>query len=113
VKTHQQYFWRHCLECHEASKHHLLKFGSFSYWFDKPCFTTEGRLAAVLIIPSLGVPNWSIIYINKFSGAIAGEKEDFCKGSLSRTIFYFFLFCFILFLLASFYQKYKKNYLPL
>jgi hypothetical protein len=27
VKTHQQYFWRHCLECHEASKHHLLKFG--------------------------------------------------------------------------------------
>jgi hypothetical protein len=27
VKTHQQYFWRHCLECREASKHHLLKFG--------------------------------------------------------------------------------------
>jgi hypothetical protein len=27
VKRHQQVFWRHCLECHEASKHHLLKFG--------------------------------------------------------------------------------------
>jgi hypothetical protein len=27
-------------------------------------FTTEGRLAAVLIIHSLGVPNWSVIYIN-------------------------------------------------
>jgi hypothetical protein len=27
-------------------------------------FTTEGRLAVVLIIPSLGVPNWSVIYIN-------------------------------------------------
>jgi hypothetical protein len=27
-------------------------------------FTTEGRLAAVLIIPYLGVPNWSVIYIN-------------------------------------------------
>jgi hypothetical protein len=27
VKTHQQYSWRHCLECHEASKHYLLKFG--------------------------------------------------------------------------------------
>jgi hypothetical protein len=26
----------------------LLKFGSFSYWFDKPWFQTEGRLAAVL-----------------------------------------------------------------
>jgi hypothetical protein len=38
VKTHQQYSWRHCPECHEASKHHLLKFGSFSYWFDKPWF---------------------------------------------------------------------------
>jgi hypothetical protein len=27
-------------------------------------FTTEGRLAAMLITPSLGVPNWSVIYIN-------------------------------------------------
>jgi hypothetical protein len=76
-------------------------------------FTTEGRLAAVLIIPSLGVPNWSVIYIyqhrtiNKFSGAVAGEEEDFCKGRLSCTIFT--LFCFILFLLASFYQKYEKK----
>jgi hypothetical protein len=25
---------------------------------------TEGRLAAVLITPSLGIPNWSVIYIN-------------------------------------------------
>jgi hypothetical protein len=76
-------------------------------------FTTEERLAAVLIKPSLGVPNWSVIYINavtinKFSGTVAGEEEDFCMGSLARTIFYNFLFCFILFLLASFYQKYKK-----
>jgi hypothetical protein len=27
-------------------------------------FITEGRLVAVLITPSLGVPNWSVIYIN-------------------------------------------------
>jgi hypothetical protein len=40
----------------------LLKFGSFSYWFDKPWFHTEGRLAAVLITPSLGVSNWAGIY---------------------------------------------------
>jgi hypothetical protein len=26
--------WRPCPKCHKASKHHLLKFGSFSYWFD-------------------------------------------------------------------------------
>jgi hypothetical protein len=36
------------------------------------------------------------------------EKEDFCKGSLSRPIFYFVIILLILFLLASFYQKYKK-----
>jgi hypothetical protein len=40
----------------------LLKFGSFSYWFDKPWFHTEGRLAAMLITPSLGVSNWAVIY---------------------------------------------------
>jgi hypothetical protein len=86
---------------------------AFSYWFDKPRFLTEGILAVVLITPSLGVPNWSVIYINtaqqsSFSGAVAGEKEDFCKGSFTRTSFTLFLFCFTLFLLASFYQKYKK-----
>jgi hypothetical protein len=37
---------------------------AFSYWFDKPWFITEGKFAAMLIIPSLGVPNWSVIYIN-------------------------------------------------
>jgi hypothetical protein len=40
----------------------LLKFGSFSYRFDKPWFHSEGRLAAVLITPSLGVSNWAVIY---------------------------------------------------
>jgi hypothetical protein len=69
---------------------------AFSYWSDKPWFLTEGKLAAVLITPSLGVPNWSVIYIintapsSKFSGAVAGEKEDFCKGSFARTSFTLF-----------------------
>jgi hypothetical protein len=59
--------------------------------------------------PSLGVSNWPVIYfINytptssltlfitapsnaiKFSGAVAGEKEDFCKGSFVRTSFTLF-----------------------
>jgi hypothetical protein len=40
----------------------VLKFGSFSYWFDKPWFYTKGRLADVLITPSLGVSNWAVIY---------------------------------------------------
>jgi hypothetical protein len=39
----------------------------------------------------LGVPNWADIYTpsSNFSGAVAREKEDFCKGSLSLPIFYF------------------------
>jgi hypothetical protein len=28
---------------------------------------------------------------NKFSGAVAGEKEDFCKGSFARTSFTLFI----------------------
>jgi hypothetical protein len=50
----------------------------------------------VLFTPSLGVPNWAVIYIintapsSKFSGAVAGEKEDFCKGSFARTSFTLF-----------------------
>jgi hypothetical protein len=45
------------------------------------------------------------------SSYVAGEKEDFCKGSLSLPIFYFvivLLTFFTLFLFASFYKKYKK-----
>jgi hypothetical protein len=60
----------------------------------------------------LGVPNWAVAPLSStFSSAVAGEKEDFCKGSLSLPIFYFvivLLTFFTLFLLASFYQKYKK-----
>jgi hypothetical protein len=69
-------------------------------------FVTEGKLTAIFIKPSLGVSNWPIIYIinytpivsgtiqhraiNKFSGAVAGAKEDFYKGSFARTSFTLF-----------------------
>jgi hypothetical protein len=36
---------------------------AFSYRIDYLGFITEGKLAAMLITPSLGVPNWSVIYI--------------------------------------------------
>jgi hypothetical protein len=36
---------------------------AFSYWIDKPWFHTEGKPAAVLIKPSLGISNWPVIYI--------------------------------------------------
>jgi hypothetical protein len=60
----KQFIWRYCPKCHEASKYHLLKFGFLLLVRFNLGFTTEGRLAAVLIIPSLGAPNWSVIYIN-------------------------------------------------
>jgi membrane-bound metal-dependent hydrolase YbcI (DUF457 family) len=76
-------------------------------------FTTKGRLAAVLIIPSLGVPNWSVIYINtapstSFLAPLPGRKKTSARGVSHTQSFTLFLFCFVLFLLASFYQKYKK-----
>jgi hypothetical protein len=60
----------------------------------------------------LGFPTGCLLCtIKHFSGTVAGEKEDFWKGSLSLPIFYFvivLLTFFSLFLFASFYQKYKK-----
>jgi hypothetical protein len=59
----------------------------------------------------LGVPNWTVIYTSSsnFSGAIAREKEDFCKGSLSLLIFYFVI-VFLYFIFACiFLSKIQKN----
>jgi hypothetical protein len=87
---------------------------AFSYWFDKPWFITEGKLDVVLIIPS----SWGSqlgdhlhqhrTAIKLFSGAVAGEKEDFCKGSFARTSFALF-FCFaLLFFACIFLSKTQK-----
>jgi hypothetical protein len=51
--------------------------------------------------------------IKYFSSAIAGEKEDFCKGSLSLSTFYFvivLLTFFTLFLLVSFFIENTKKF---
>jgi hypothetical protein len=70
-------------------------------WFLSPTvqlnfgFITEGKLTVVLIIPS----SWGSQLarqdrtINKFSGTVVGEKEDFCKGRLSLPIF-LLCYCF-------------------
>jgi hypothetical protein len=48
----------------------------------------------------LGVLNGLFLQaIKQFSGAVAGEEEDFCKGSLARTIFYF-VFVLLYFIFA-------------
>jgi hypothetical protein len=87
---------------------------AFTYWFDKPWFLTEGKLLLCSSYLPLGVPNWSVIYISTgaiklFSGAVAGEEEDFCKGSFACTSFTLFIvLLYFIFLLASFYQNTKK-----
>jgi hypothetical protein len=46
-----------------------------SYWIDYLGFITEGKLAAVLITSSLGVPNWSVIYIINTAPSAANKGE--------------------------------------
>jgi hypothetical protein len=73
-------------------------------WFLSPTgrlnfgFILRKKLTAMLITPPLGIPNWSVNTApsTSFSGAVAGEKEDFCKGSLSLPIFFtLLLFCLV------------------
>jgi hypothetical protein len=63
----------------------------------------------------LGVPNWVVICPHQatFSGIVAGEKEDFCKGSLARTIFYFvYSFALFYFCLHLYIKNTKKKLVP-
>jgi hypothetical protein len=82
-------------------------------------FTTEGRLADVLIITfSSGFPTGRLhienSYINiapptSFLAPLPGRKKISARGVSHFQPFILLLFCFILFLLASFYQENKKN----
>jgi hypothetical protein len=75
------------------------------------------NLAATFVIPSswgsqLDGEKLSTLYrIKLFSGAVAGEKEEyFCKGSFRMHILYFVLsFALLYFYSHHFIKKYKKN----
>jgi hypothetical protein len=83
----------------------------FSYWFDKPQFLIEGRLNTVLIIPS----SWGsqlggyLPASSTFSGAIAGEKEHFYKGSFARTSFTLFIILLYFIFACIFLSKTHKK----
>jgi hypothetical protein len=47
---------------------------------------------------------------SNFSGAVAGEKEDFCKGSLSLPIFYFVIVLLYFIFSCIFLSKIQKIY---
>jgi hypothetical protein len=61
---------------------------TFSYWIDYLGFITEGKLAAVLITPSLGVPNWLVIYvINTAPSRVRAPNEVLaCRGWWSHMV---------------------------
>jgi hypothetical protein len=72
---------------------------AFSYWIDIPWFLTEGKLAAVLIKPSLGVSNWPVIYIINYTPT--KHQQVFWHHSTPRHQAFvqnFELLCYFLFL---------------
>jgi hypothetical protein len=89
----------------------LRKCGSFSYWFDNLGFTTEKNLMLCSSYLPLGVPNWvsSTHHQAIFLAPLPGRKKISARGVSHFQPFTLLLFCFILFFLATFYQKYKKN----
>jgi hypothetical protein len=93
---------------------------SLSYWTDNLGFITEGKLIAIFIKTfSWGFPTGRAFLLHhhhvnsapsKFSGAVAGEEEDFCKGSFRTHILYFVLSFTLLYLyLHHFIKKTQKN----
>jgi hypothetical protein len=86
----------------------------FSDWFDKPWFLTKGKFAAVLIIPSLRVPNWSVIYINTapqssyFLAPLPGKNKISARGVSHAHPLLCLSFALLYFGLHRFIKKYKK-----
>jgi hypothetical protein len=74
-------------------------------------FILRGDLLLCLSYLPLGVPNWADIYTpsSNFSGAVAREKADFCKGSLSLPIFYFVIVLLYFIFACIFLSKIQKN----
>jgi hypothetical protein len=84
---------------------------AFSYWFDIPWFHNWGKTCCCAHHTFLlGFPT-GVIYTpsSNFSGAVAGEKEDFCKGSLSRSIFYFVIVLLYFIFACIVLSKIQKN----
>jgi hypothetical protein len=88
---------------------------AFSYWIDKPWFLTEGKLATVLITPSLGVPNWLVIYIitttlgKIFRHRCRGGKRRLLQGEFRTHILYFVLSFALLYFCLHRFIKNTKN----
>jgi hypothetical protein len=68
----------------------------------------------VLITPSLGVPNWSVIYINtapstSFLAPLSGRKKTSARGvSHAQSFTFFFVLLYFIFA-CIFLSKIQKN----
>jgi hypothetical protein len=86
---------------------------SFSYWSIKPWFHTEGKLTAMLIIPSSwDFPTGHLRHQNYFLAPLPGRKRIFARGVSHFQSFYFVIVLhsfFTLFCLLSFLSKIQKN----
>jgi hypothetical protein len=49
---------------------------AFSYWTIKPWFLTEGKFAAILIIPSSWGSQLTVIYINTAATSNNRQREE-------------------------------------
>jgi hypothetical protein len=87
---------------------------AFSYWIDYLGFITKGKLTAVLITPSLGLPNWSVIYIintapsTSFLAPLPGRKKISARGvshAQSFTLLFVLLYFIFTFIFLSKIQK--------
>ena len=83
---------------------------SFSYWSIKPWFLTEGKLAAVLIIPSSwGSPTVCSALIKAIFWRRCQGERGFLQGeSLISNLFTLLLFCLVYFILSCL-LHYIKN----
>jgi hypothetical protein len=107
----KQFIWRPCPECHEASKHHLLKFGFLLLVRFNLGFITEGRHATVLIIPSSWGSQWDVTYkpSSSFSGAVVGRKKTSARGvSHAHSFTLFLVLLYFIFACIVFIKNTKK-----
>jgi hypothetical protein len=88
---------------------------ALSYWIDYLGFITEGKLADVLITPSLGVPNWSVIYIintapsTSFLAPLPGRKKTSVRGVSHAQSFTLFIVLLYFIFACIFLSKIQKN----
>jgi hypothetical protein len=84
-------------------------------WTDKPFFLTEGKLLLYSSYLPLGVPNWTVIHINRtatsnnFLAPLPGKKKTSARGVLHGHHLLCFKFCFYFIFTCIVLSKTQKN----